>query len=66
MFPELVEKLVSIDAVKQYSPPVETLSPRMKGVLTQFHELVSDILLSFYFSRSPSPIVVKLSLNAHL
>lgn len=45
MFPELVDKLVSIDAVKQYVPPAETISPRMKGVLTQFRELVSDALL---------------------
>lgn len=45
MFPELVDRLVSLDAVKQYVSPAETIAPRMKGVLTQFQELVDSSLL---------------------
>ena len=40
MFPELVDKLVSLDSVKQVSRPSETISPRFKSFLIQFQELV--------------------------
>lgn len=43
MYPELVEKLISLDAVKQLSSSAEYLPMRMKGVLNQFQTLVQKL-----------------------
>lgn len=43
MYPELVDKLISLDAVKQLSSTAEYLPMRMKGILNQFQSLVKKI-----------------------
>jgi pimeloyl-ACP methyl ester carboxylesterase len=43
MYSELVDKLISLDAVKQLSSSAEYLPARMKGVLTNFQEIVERL-----------------------
>lgn len=43
LFPELVEKFISLDVIKQYSSEAELLPVRMKGVFMQFQELCAKM-----------------------
>ncbi len=43
MYPELVDKLISLDAVKQLSSSAEYLPARMRGILNNFQEIVERL-----------------------
>ena len=43
MYPDLVEKLISLDAVKQLSSSAEYLPVRMRSVLNNFQEIVERL-----------------------
>ena len=51
MFPDLVDKFISLDVIKQYSSEPELLPVRMKGVLMQYQEL------STKFDKGPAALI---------